>query len=260
MVVQLTAGKGRGSLLSRKFDRKKGSDLLLVLLILAAGILIIRGPKESKFVFSTGRAFPTLIIDAGHGGEDGGAVSVSGREESEINLAIALKLDALFGFAGVPTVMLRTEDVSLHTPDSNTLRQKKVSDLHNRVSAINQVPNGLLISIHQNTYPSSSLHGAQVFYSDEESSLSIAQIAQENLRLLCDPDNTRKAARIPNSVYLMNNITCPGILVECGFLSNPKEDILLQTEGYQIKLTLALVKTYFDWLTISDPSLERRTP
>ena len=183
----------------------------------------------------------TVVIDAGHGGEDGGAVSSAGTVESGLNLAIALRLDAVLALYGVDTVLLRTEDVSLHDPDAKTLREKKASDLRNRAEMVEAIPNALLVSIHQNTYAGSSRYrGAQVFYADAESSGALAEHAQSILRQALDPENTRQAAKLPGAVYLMDHITCPAILVECGFLSNPEEDALLRTTGYQTKLASAL--------------------
>lgn len=183
----------------------------------------------------------TVVIDAGHGGEDGGAVSPAGTVESGINLEIALRLDAVLGLYGTDTVLLRTEDVSLHDPDAQTLREKKASDLRNRTERVEAIPNALLVSIHQNTYTGSGrYHGAQVFYADAESSEALARHTQEILRQALDPQNTRQAAKLPGAVYLMDHITCPAILVECGFLSNPEEDALLRTAGYQTKLATAL--------------------
>lgn len=197
----------------------------------------------------------TVVIDAGHGGEDGGAVSPAGNVESGVNLAIAKRLDAVLGLYGVDVRMLRTEDVSLHDPDASTLRQKKVSDLHNRVAAVEATPNATLISIHQNTYEGSSkYHGAQVFYANGTLTLPFAQHTQETLRQALDPENVRQAKQIPDSVYLMNHITCRAILVECGFLTNPAEDALLQTGGYQTKIAAALAGAYLGYT--EDTNLE----
>ena len=187
----------------------------------------------------------TVILDAGHGGEDGGAVSQSGAVESHINLAIAQKLDQILGLYGVDVVMLRTEDISLHDSGSQTLRQKKISDLHNRVAAIEAIPNATLISIHQNTFTGGSkYYGAQVFYANPERSLTLAQRAQDILRQALGQENNRRATEIPDSVYLMNHITCRAILIECGFLSNPTEDALLQTGQYQTKIAAVLTGVY----------------
>lgn len=214
-----------------------------VILLVVATIPFLRrpGPTVPTLSGQTQLQGVTVVIDAGHGGEDGGAVSPAGTVESGINLEIALRLDAILGLYGADTVLLRTEDVSLHDPDAQTLREKKASDLHNRVEMVESVPNALLVSIHQNTYTGSGrYHGAQVFYADEESSRPLAEHAQEILRQSLDPENTRQAAKLPGTVYLMEHITCPAILVECGFLSNPEEDALLRTAAYQTKLAAAL--------------------
>jgi len=230
-----------------------------VVCILIAGLMvlcfyILWGQVENVAAISPARfSGQTLIIDAGHGGEDGGAVSVTGVAESNINLAIALRLDAILGLYGVDTVMLRTQDISLHDDTAVTLREKKVSDLHNRVSAIEAVENATLISIHQNTYVNRKYYGAQVFYANEDLSLSFAQSMQETLRLVLDQENKRQAAKIPASVYLMNHITCRAILVECGFISNFKEDALLQTEGYQTKIATALAGAYLKFQQMTPP-------
>lgn len=189
----------------------------------------------------------TLIIDAGHGGEDGGAVSSSGTIESHINLAVALRVGALMDLYGIDHILLRDSDRSLHDDSCDTLREKKVSDLHNRVNTIESTPNAVLMSIHQNIFSNSKYHGAQVFYATHEDSLPFAQIVQSTLRTAVDSDNTRVPTAIASSVYLMNHITCPAILVECGFLSNPAEEALLTTTGYQTKLALALTSAYITY-------------
>ena len=180
----------------------------------------------------------TLVLDAGHGGEDGGAVSLSGVPESGINL----------GLYGEAPLLLRSEDISLHDDSAQTLREKKVSDLHNRVARIEETEHAVLLSVHQNTFPDGKYHGAQVFYSNGELSQPLAQLTQETLRDALDPGNTREAKPIPDSVYLMNHITCPAILVECGFLSNAEEDLLLQSGAYQTKLASALAASWLQWL------------
>lgn len=223
---------------------------LVLALALSTGYYLWRGPGPSAPAMARPPQFEgnTVVIDAGHGGEDGGAVSPSGNVESGVNLAIARRLDALMGLYGVDVCMLRTEDVSLHDPEAETLREKKVSDLHNRVAVIEGIPNATLISIHQNTYAGSAkYHGAQVFFSNESLSLPLAQHIQNTLRTALDPENSRQATKIPDTVYLMNHITCRAILVECGFLSNPAEDALLQTGGYQTKIATALAGAYLSY-------------
>lgn len=203
----------------------------------------------SQETVSTASARPTLIVDAGHGGEDGGAVSLTGALESQINLAVALRLDGILGLYGVPAVLLRDKDVSLHDSEAQTLRQKKVSDLHNRVAAVNGYGNAVLLSIHQNSYPDGRYSGAQVFYSPTEGSRELAQCLQERLRLTLDPNNGRLEKQIPDTIYLMNHISCPAVLVECGFLTNPREEALLRDDAYQTKLAAALAGGYLRWNT-----------
>ncbi len=186
----------------------------------------------------------TLVIDAGHGGEDGGAVSSAGACESQINLDIALRLDALCGFYGIGTVLTRSDDRSIHDSGADSLREKKTSDLHNRAQLVEDTPNAVLISIHQNSYTDSRYWGAQVFFSNAQLSEQWAVLTQETLRQTLSQENSRLAKVIPDSVYLMNHISCPALLVECGFLSNPEEAARLESPGYQKKIAGALLSAY----------------
>ena len=194
---------------------------------------------------SVTRAAP-LILDAGHGGEDGGAVSVTGVPESRVNLEIVQKLRDTLALYGVDPVVLREEDVSLHDPEASTLREKKRSDLKNRVRAVEAVEGGTLLSIHQNSYPGSQYRGVQVFYAPTGGSRELAELLQTALREELQPDNDRQAKPIPESVYLMNHVSCPAVLVECGFLTNPEEEALLRDGGYQRQLAAVLAGA---WLT-----------
>ena len=188
----------------------------------------------------------TLVLDAGHGGEDGGAVSITGVPESRINLEIVLKMDDLLVLYGTPPVLLRREDVSLHDSGAVTLREKKVSDLKNRVAGIEQVEAAVLLSIHQNTYTDSRYSGTQAFYAPTEGSQALAAHIQNVVHTALQPENSRQEKAIPNTVYLLNHIACPGVLVECGFLTNPGEEALLRDSAYQKKLAAVLVSA---WLT-----------
>ena len=185
-----------------------------------------------------------LVLDAGHGGEDGGAVSLTGVSESNINLAVVLRLDQLLGFYGVPSILLRDRDISIYDSGCETLRQKKVSDLHNRVAAIENTENAVLISIHQNIFSNSAYHGAQAFFRAGEESKALAELIQSALREGVDPENKRTPTKIPDSVYLMKHITCPAVLVECGFLSNPAEEKKLRSADYQTQLALCIVSAW----------------
>ena len=191
---------------------------------------------------------PVLILDAGHGGEDGGASSAAGDKESDINLDIVLKLESLMAFLGVDTVLTRSEDISIYDAGSETLREKKASDLKNRVELINNTPGAMLISVHQNTFTDPRYKGAQVFFGSGEISAQWGEYTQQAFQSFLSPNNTRKAAVVPEHVYLFKNIDCPSILVECGFLSNGEEAALLLTDNYQCKIAVTLAWAYLHQL------------
>lgn len=220
--------------------------LLGTMFLLALALMRLNDLAEPAMERSTiGRTGP-LVLDAGHGGEDGGAVSLTGAPESEINLAIVLKLRDALGLYGVDPILLRETDISLHNSDADTLREKKRSDLKNRVAATEEVEGGTLLSIHQNTYPGSRYHGAHVFYAPTEGSKELAEHFQNSIKTALQPDNERAVKRIPDTVYIMNHVTCPAILIECGFLTNPEEEAQLRDEDYQRKLSAVVAAA---WLT-----------
>ena len=181
------------------------------------------------------------VLDAGHGGEDGGAVAADGTKESEINLALTERLEALLALLGEQTRMTRTGDVSLHSDGAATTRQRKSSDLRNRAALVEQTPNAVLVSIHQNSLPSHrSVHGAQVFYGAEEGSAELAQTVQTALNRSVNIGNEKQEKAIDPSVFLMKNVTTPAILIECGFLSNSEETAALKSAVYQKKLAVVI--------------------
>ena len=220
--------------------------LLGTVMLLALALGRLNSLVEPAMEMDVLRRTAPLILDAGHGGEDGGAVSITGVPESQINLSIVLKLRDILGLYGVDPVVLREIDVSLHDDSANTLREKKRSDMKNRVAAIEEVEGGTLLSIHQNTYPGSRYHGAHVFYAPTEGSQSLAEHFQNSIKAALQPDNERAVKRIPDSVYIMNHITCPAVLIECGFLTNPGEEAMLRDEDYQRKLSAVVAAA---WLT-----------
>lgn len=189
-----------------------------------------------------------IIIDAGHGGIDGGATSCSGILESTYNLDVCLRLDDLFHLLGYETRMIRTTDISVYTK-GETIAQKKISDLKERVRIVNETENALLLSIHQNNFTEPEYSGAQVFFRPEQQSQLWASKMQEQLRNGVDSENRRQPKEIPEDIYLMSHVDCPAILVECGFLSNPEEDQLLQTPDYQSRLAVVLMGTCLEHWT-----------
>ena len=188
-----------------------------------------------------------IVIDPGHGGVDGGATSVSGNLESQYNLEISLKLDDLFHLLGYQTKMIRKTDISVYTA-GETIAAKKVSDLRQRVRMVNETEEGILLSIHQNTFTDSKYSGAQVFYGPEGESMALANEIQTEFRRTVNPDSQRQIKKA-DGVYLMQHINTTGVLVECGFLSNPQEDALLRTPEYQRKICCILATVTGRFLT-----------
>ena len=189
----------------------------------------------------------TIIVDAGHGGVDGGATSCTGKLESRFNLEIALRLEDMLHFLGHETKMIRREDVSVYTK-GDTIAAKKASDLKERVRIVNETENGLLLSIHQNHFPDSKYAGAQVFYSCGEDSRILAGKLQAAFVRHLNPESRRKEKE-SRGIYLMEHITCPGVLIECGFLSNPEEEAQLRREDYQKQLCAVIACTLSEYLS-----------
>ena len=175
-----------------------------------------------------------IIIDAGHGGVDGGTTSCTGATESQLNLEIALRLNDLLHLVGIDTKMIRTTDCSVYT-SGETIAAKKVSDLKERVRIVQTTKNAILVSIHQNFFVQSQYSGAQVFYGTHPDSQHLARSLQQKLIATLNPDSHRSIKKA-SGVYLMENVTSPAILIECGFLSNPVEEAKLRSEEYQQKL------------------------
>lgn len=179
---------------------------------------------------------PVIVIDAGHGGIDGGTTGAAGTSERDVNLQIAKRLNALLQLLGCETVMTRTTGEDLAT-EGETIRRQKQSDLKNRVEAVNGYASAVLVSIHQNHYPDSRFCGPQVFYSNDAEAL--ANTMQTALTNALAP-GSRRSAKKASGVYLMEHIRQPGLLVECGFLSNPAEEQKLSSAEHQKKLACVI--------------------
>ena len=218
-------------------------------LVLACLLLVTVGGSKAVTAWSaispvTGRR--TVIIDAGHGGVDGGATSCSGILESQLNLEIVQRLNDLMHLLGMQTRMIRETDCSIYT-QGETIAQKKISDLRERVRIVNNTQGCVLISIHQNHFPNSKYSGAQVFYAQTTGSRELSTSLQENLKKVLNPDSTRQIKKA-DGIYLMQHINCPAALIECGFLSNPREEQLLRTQAYQQRLCCVIACTVSTWL------------
>lgn len=214
--------------------------LLVLVTVPLLTMTVSRGFSLYKSVTAAAGPQPdVVVIDPGHGGEDGGAVSAKGTKESLINLEIGRRLYDLLGLLGIPARMTRDKDISIYSPDARTVSEKKVSDLRNRVHYVSEIPGAVLVSIHQNMFSEAKYRGAQVFYADTLGSRELAESLQLALRQNLDPANHRQAKE-SKTVYLLNKISCPAVLIECGFLSNPEEEALLQEPTYQLRLTSSI--------------------
>jgi len=191
---------------------------------------------------------PVLIVDAGHGGEDGGAVAPDGVLESDINLDIALRLEALAHFWGVDTRMTRRTESIEYPASAQTLAAKKKADQSARLELIHDTPGAILISIHQNNYPAVSPHGIQVFYGTEPRSAVLAEVMQKNLTDSLCPENRRVAEPIDEGIFLMRRADCPAVLVECGFLSNPDELEKLESDSYRMELAEVMLASFMQYV------------
>ena len=217
--------------------------IITVLLVISLGNRTVTVLSEQAV--NSGRT--RIVIDPGHGGVDGGAVSCTGKPESAYNLEIALKLNDLLRLLGYQPCMIRTADVSVYTK-GETIAQKKVSDLKERVRIANEAENTLLLSIHQNTFPDSRYSGAQVFYSSTEGSRELAEALQKEFHQTINPGSRRQAKK-SSGVYLMEHIRCPAVLIESGFLSNPEEANLLETPEYQQKVSCVIASSVSRYLS-----------
>ena len=177
----------------------------------------------------------------------GGAVSKNGVSEADINLKIALKLQNLLEQSGATVILTRSDENAIYDIDKKTLREKKVSDIKNRVKIANESSANILVSIHLNKINQSQYDGWQTFYKDKnEESKKLATIIQENLNNSMQKNNNRIPMKI-NSVYLIKNVEIPSTIVECGFLSNPEEEKLLQENEYQNKLAWGIYDGIMDY-------------
>ncbi|SHH49776.1 N-acetylmuramoyl-L-alanine amidase [Sporobacter termitidis DSM 10068] len=231
----------------RRLFKKALPTLVIVIVFMAAGIyFFIRGGAHDGTAIkaSAVKGDLTVIVDAGHGGADGGAVSLSGVKESAVNIDIATRLDLILGFFGTHVEMTRTSENLEYSEKSDTIRQKKAEDQSRRLKQINSAQNAVLISIHQNIYPSSGPFGAQVLYAPTNGSKEFGAAMQQLLIDALNPKNKRTADEAPDNILLMNHITCPALLIECGFLSNPEEEKLLMTDTYRTKIAAVIAAGY----------------
>ena len=188
-----------------------------------------------------------VIIDAGHGSPDEGAESSNGTTEAEINLKIALNLQNLLQQSGCTVLLTRSDENAIYDAESDTIREKKVSDIHNRVKLGNESSADIFVSIHLNKIAETQYDGWQTFYKkNSEDSKKLATTIQNSLNEAIQKENNRMPAQL-NTIYLMKHVEIPITIVECGFLSNPQEEALLVTEEYQEKLAWGIYNGIADY-------------
>lgn len=222
-------------------------SLIMTIALLALCLL------EGKLLSPTGEnasASPslTVILDAGHGGEDGGAIS--GKiYEKDLNLDITKAVGTYLSQNGIEVVYTRTEDVLLYDRNVNYKGRKKILDLAARLRIARQTDNAIFVSIHMNSFPNEKYKGLQVYYSkNDKKSKIMAQMIQNNAMNLLQPNNDRKPKEATSAIYLLDRIEKPAILIECGFLSNPEECALLATPEYRQKLALMIAESLAQYL------------
>lgn len=221
--------------------RKERQKLAVMAGILAVaaffGVMYRLSPKESApfrpALSQTAKGTKaTIVIDPGHGGFDPGKVGVNHTLEKDINLAISKKLNAKLAASGYTVYMTRTTDEALCQGNESS---KKLTDMKNRVALIEETKPDLVVSIHQNSF-SAGTKGAQVFYhTNSDAGKRLAGILQQTIREAVGDDNHR-VEKANDSYYMLRKVTCPLVIVECGFLSNPEEEALLNDEKYQKKM------------------------
>ncbi len=230
--------------------RKKRILLVLMCVVVSICFINITNSLKNEVTLPT-VSLPVsnkvIVLDAGHGSPDGGAESANGVHEDDINLAITLKVQNLLEQSGATVILTRSDENGIYDLDKKTLREKKVSDIQNRVKIGNESSADIFISIHLNKIPQSQYWGWQTFYRKEDAeSKKIADSIQNSLKTTIQRENDRVALGIDN-IYIVKNVNIPIGIVECGFLSNPEEEQLLQQEEYQDKLAWGIYTGIMDY-------------
>lgn len=189
-----------------------------------------------------------MIIDPGHGGEDGGAVANDGTIEKDINLSISKKLQSIFLQNGFDVVMTREDDIAIYDDGIDTLKEKKTSDMKNRLEIYNSSPQNVIISIHQNKFEQSQYNGTQIFYSKNNADSEIlANSIKESVVSNIQPENTRECKEADKNIYLLYNAENPAVIVECGFISNEEDLSKLKNDQYQSQLAIAIFNGFLQY-------------
>jgi N-acetylmuramoyl-L-alanine amidase len=214
----------------------------IFIIFVIAFIFTLNSEMQVNSTIDTNRCIPDVIIDPGHGGEDGGTSSDDGILEKDINLSVSKRLAVMLESVGYNVILTRSADEQIGNNSLPTIRQRKISDIRQRLEIAHNNPDALFVSIHQNHYDNSKYHGAQVFYSPKSSeSKQLAQCIQGAVSNLIQPENKRNVKEVGSNIYLLYNCINTSVMVECGFMSNYSEAKMLQNEDYQTKLAFSIM-------------------
>lgn len=232
---------------NKKLCLSIGMIIICLVSIAAINLKYSAGIVAVNKVIPKNHSKKIILIDPGHGGIDGGAVSASGLLEKDINLKISMKLKAVLEKQNYTVLMTRTEDTGLYS-DKGTIHSKKIQDLNNRCKMKIESDCDIFVSIHLNMFPQSQYYGAQVWYSDYPESKKLGELIQEDLRENLDPNNKRMAKCAKSEYKILSKDGIPSVIVECGFLSNAAEAQKLADDAYQDKIAASVaasISKYF---------------
>ena len=225
------------------------STLCLGVMAYFLGTFYLGEPSDTVSAHSSAPKYTTVIIDAGHGGEDGGTSSAAGLVEKDVNLSIAQNLAKMLKSSGINVVMTREDDKLLYDRNVDFHGRKKKLDMAARLNIINKTENAIFVSIHMNAYQNPKYSGLQVWYSQNHAdSEMLAGIIQSSNQKLLQPDNERKIKSATSAIFLLNEAKCPAVLVECGFLSNTDEAAKFESDEHRQKVALLLCSSILDFL------------
>ncbi|MBO5111564.1 MAG: N-acetylmuramoyl-L-alanine amidase [Clostridia bacterium] len=237
----------------KQFFTRRSAAFLLASLFFAASVILpglladrwltnSNGTGSQPAVDSSDEGL-VFVLDAGHGGEDGGAIAADGTEEKKLNLAVANTLGALLRLNGQTVVLTRSTDTLLYDyykDREDYTGYKKMYDLRNRLRIAEQEENSVYVGLHMNKFSDPRYSGLQVYYAKTEGSATLAGKIQTGVKSTVQPDNNRQIKAATSGIYILNEIRIPAVLVECGFLSNPEECAALSTEEYRRQLSAAI--------------------
>lgn len=242
----------KGWSIMKKFSVRKSSFCIAAALCMSAGIIYYAAQKIENAVYTSAPAaeIPVVVLDAGHGGMDGGCSSDDGVPEKGINLDIMLSVRDMCRVFGYQTEVTRERDVSIHDSGIQGIGNQKKSDMDNRLALFNKYPNAVCVSIHQNKFTDSQFSGAQMFYSPANAeNQRFAEIMQGKFRENIQPENQRETKLCGKELFLCYFSKNPTIMAECGFLSNPDEAAKLKTDEYRKQVAFTIFEGINEFIT-----------